>query len=536
MTASENRSSLALPWHKLRLQKRELPLLVVYAFAFAALHWTATPWSGQGYFSLWYLPAGLRFAVMWARGPRLTPWIILAELTADVCTGTISLTAPDALQAVTGAMRPGLTYGLALATVRHFARKRTGTLSLPPMMLGLAAIAAPALNALMVVPFETFLPNDAGRYRIGVDVVIALTGLAVGDLLGILVLSPLLLWVTALIENPRRARFKRPPLRPVLEDALVIGGCLLLTVALWRAGLGAQPAPSLLAGAWIGLRHGRTAAWLAILAQVAVFLPYSAWRLTDAARLELHLGIAAVVLVTWLAGSFSDAQRSAQRMLDRRNRLLFQAERLKTLRAMSVAVIHEISQPLSTLAIEAGHLAHATVGLAPDIADSAALVDRKARALSDLVRRLRRFGGRDVDEPSPLPVAMLLQTASQIVSAEMRASGGRIECLGVPPDLVVQAQEIELTQALVNLLRNALTASPGEAVSVGAKHHRDEVRIEVSNPLTAASTTPNGAGMGVGLVIARTIVEAHGGTLVRQDIPGSARFIISLPLLAGVLA
>ena len=38
------------------------------------------------------------------------------------------------------------------------------------------------------------------------------------------------------------------------------------------------------------------------------------------------------------------------------DRMLFQAERLKTLRAMSVAVIHEISQPLSTLAIEAKHL------------------------------------------------------------------------------------------------------------------------------------------------------------------------------------
>ncbi|KMS51807.1 histidine kinase [Novosphingobium barchaimii LL02] len=511
-------------------KKREVPLLVAYAFSFAFLHWTASPWGGAGFFSLWYPPAGLRFAMLWNCGPRITPWLIVAELCADIATGVIHLGAPDTLQAMTGIMRPGITYGIAIAAVRHIAREHTDTLALPPMTLGLAAVAAPALNALMVVPFEALLPSDAGRYRIGVDIAISLTGLAVGDLLGILVLAPLLLWLAAVAGAPRRMRIAMPPLRPVLEDATVIGGCLLLTIALWRAGLGAQPAPGLLAGAWIGLRHGRIAAWLAILAQVLVFLPYSAGPLDDAARLELHLGIAAVVLVTWLAGSFSDAQKTSRAAIDKRNRLLFQAERLKTLRAMSVAVIHEISQPLSTLAIEAGHLRSVTQDLDPEIADSAALVDRKARALSDLVRRLRRFGGRDVDEPSPLPVAMLMQTACQIVAAEVRGSSGRLECAAVAPDLVVQAQEIELTQALVNLLRNAFAASPGETVSVRAYAVRGEARIEVANPVTVASAS---AGMGVGLVIARTIIEAHGGTLVREDETACIRFALTLPLLAG---
>jgi two-component system sensor kinase FixL len=509
---------------------RDVPLLGAYALAFALLHWTASPWSGAGFFSLWYPAAGLRFAVLWSRGPRMTPWLILAEVCADCAAGIIHLGAPDALQAVVGAIRPGLTCGLSIVAVRHIARGRVDTLALPPMTLGLAAVAAPALNALMVMPFEAFLPPDAGRYRIGVDVVISLTGLAVGDLLGILVLSPLLLWLAGVAEAPPHKRIALPPLRPVLEDVLVIGGCLLFTMALWHAGLGAQPAPGLLAGAWIGLRHGRIAAWLAILAQIIVFLPYSAGQLDDATRLELHLGIAAVVLVTWLAGSFSDAQKASRRLIDKRNRMLFQAERLKTLRAMSVAVIHEISQPLSTLAIEAGHLRAVTQSLGAEIADSAALVDRKAQALSELVRRLRRFGGRDVDEPSPLPVAMLVQTACQIVSAEARGTGARLECAAVAPDIAVHAQEIELTQALVNLVRNALAASPGGTVSIRAFAREEEVRIEVANPV---SVGPAGSGMGVGLVIARTIVEAHAGTLVREDEAGWICFVLTLPMLPG---
>jgi len=527
------------PLRGLALRREDAVLLALYALGFALLHWAARPWGGAGFFSLWYPAAGLRFAVLWGRGARLTPWLVLAELATDWTVGVFSLGDPNVAQAITGAMRPGLTCGFAIALVRHLAKGRGDALALPPMMLGLAAVTAPALNALMVVPFEAWLPVEAGRYRSGVDIAISLTGLAVGDLLGILVLAPLLLWLAALARGAAplrlRAVFSGSHLRPLLEDVLVMALCLLLTIALWRAGLGAQPAPGLLAGAWIGLRHGRTAAWFAICAQVCVFLPYSAGALGDAQRLELHLGLAAVVLVTWLAGSFSDAQKASRMLLDKRNRLLFQAERLKTLRAMSVAVIHEISQPLSTLAIEAAHLKSVTAHLDADTAASAALVDRKARALSDLVRRLRRFGGRDVDEPSPVPVAMLVQTACQIVAPEARAAGGRLDCAPVAADLAVQAQEIELTQALVNLLRNALAASPGQVVRLAALPRAEDVRIEVSNPAPSSPDAASG-GMGVGLAIARTIVEAHGGTLTRHDEPGLVRFTISLPLLTGAFA
>lgn len=526
----------------LALRREDLVILALYALAFALLHWAATPWAGAGFFSLWYPAAGLRFAVLWHRGSRLTPWLMLTEVLTDAAVGVFPLTGPEALQAITGAMRPGLTCGLAIAAVRHMAKGHGDALALPPMTLGLAAVAAPTLNALMVIPFEVWLPVEAGRYRIGVDTAISLTGLAVGDLLGILVLAPLLLWAAAVAERSTRLRIPQPSLRALAEDVLVMVLCLLLTTALWRAGLGAQPIPSLLAGAWIGLRHGRTAAWFAILAQVMLFLPYSAGPLDDGRRLELHLGLAAVVLVTWLAGSFCDAQAAARRHIDKRNRLLFQAERLKTLRAMSVAVIHEISQPLSTLAIEAAHLKCVTAHLDDDTAASAALVDRKARALSELVRRLRRFGGRDVDEPSPLPVPMLVQTACQIVGAEARASGGRLHCTPVAVDLVVQAQEIELTQALVNLLRNAVAASPGEIIHLAVHTHAEDVLIEVSNPVSEdplpsrSIATGTTAGMGVGLVIARTIIEAHGGALSRSDEAGLVRFTISLPLLTGAFA
>ena len=226
--------------------------------------------------------------------------------------------------------------------------------------------------------------------------------------------------------------------------------------------------------------------------------------------------------------------------LSRRDRLLFQAERLKTLRAMSVAVIHEISQPLSTLAIEAKHLHEITVSADPEIAGSAALIDRKAAALSTLVRRLRRFGGRAVDEPTPLPVGTLIDTVAALARPEARSLDVVLSIDTVDPDLVILAQEVEIAQAVVNLVRNAVQASGDRRVSLSAMRVDEAVWISIVNrcpphrgdPLRGIDGPGTLPGMGVGLLIARAIVEAHGGTLTRVDeAGGETRATIALPLM-----
>lgn len=465
----------------------------------------------------------------------MTPWLMVTELATDLATGTLPLSDLTLLGDALGVCRPALGCGIAVAGAQWIARRASGPLTLPPMPFGMAAVAGPALNALLVLPMEVLLPRSALPHNIMADIVISLTGLAVGDLLGVLVLAPALLWVADAISQPRMPRRASLAVRALFEDLLVMAACLLLTHLLWRAGLGVQPMPMLLAGAWIGLRRGRTSAWFAILIEMLLFLPYSAGNLTDDARLELHLGIAAVVLVTWLAGSFADAQATAKKQLERRNRMLFQAERLKTLRGMSVAVIHEISQPLSTLAIEAAHLRDVTSGLGPDIVQSVELVDRKAQILAELVRTLRRFGGRDRAETTILSVGVLMEAARQIVAPELRAQNCRLELIDPSPDLMVEAQEIELTQALVNLLSNAIAASPHKSVRLRAKRSGNCVEINVTNVLDEIRLAGDmgvstHSGMGIGLIIVRTIVEAHGGTLIRDDMGDLARFVISLPL------
>jgi C4-dicarboxylate-specific signal transduction histidine kinase len=233
-------------------------------------------------------------------------------------------------------------------------------------------------------------------------------------------------------------------------------------------------------------------------------------------RIALHSGLAAVAISAYLAGSFSEGQRRARADIARRDRVLFQAERLKTLRAMSVAVIHEISQPLSTLAIESRHLAAISedpAAHATDIRESARLIERKAETLSNMVRRLRRFGGRAVDEPSLLSLSRVLDETVHLAAGEARAGRSSLR-LNVPEeDLLIMGQEVELTQALLNLVRNAIAASPGSAIDISLKLSNSEAAIHISNSVNRDSK--GYGGMGIGSLVARAIIEAHGGRLER---------------------
>lgn len=533
MAAMASESVPVSCWQRRRWipDQRQVALLVAYAAGFAIAHWMAGAWGGAGFYSVWYPAAGLRLALLWYAGAWLTPYVALTEVSVDIAKGIFSLSSPDWPLILWGIVRPVFAYGVTVATIRWLASGSRATVLIPPMPFGLAAVAAPNIAALTALP-ESLLRPDMTRVQSINDVMTSLSAFAVGDLLGVLVLAPPLLWIAELLtRRPRLWRWRMADISwsALAEGSVLLAGGIVITESLRRLGLGVQPMPVILAVAWIGLRFGRAAAWVALAIVALLMLPQTAEDMTTGARLQLHLSLATVVVVGYLAGSFADAQRQARADVERRDRLLFQAERLKTLRAMSVAVIHEICQPLSTLAIEAKHL-HDITGISdPEIAESAALIDRKAATLSNLVRRLRRYGGRTVDEPTPLPLSALIESVAALAAPEAKNEGVTLKIDPVDPDLVVLAQEVELAQAVMNLLRNAIQAAGDSQVRLSAVKLNDQIEIMVLNRLSV-DVAPK-AGMGVGTLVARAIVEAHGGTLSRIISPhGEVKAAISLPL------
>jgi signal transduction histidine kinase len=271
---------------------------------------------------------------------------------------------------------------------------------------------------------------------------------------------------------------------------------------------------------------------MAIVATSVIVLPLTGQVSSEAEEIRLHMLLASIAAVGFLAGSFAEAESRSHAELARRNRMLYHADRLKTLRAMSVAVIHEISQPLSTIAIEAKNLAvqaHHEGVEQSEFQVTADLIARKARDLAQMVRRLRSFGDRAADDPSPIPISQLLADLSIIAAPEAKTANVRLELDGGPHACVI-GQDIEIRQALLNLVRNAIAASPsGETVRISHVVNEGRVRFSVENALPAAATFR--PGMGIGLIVARSITEANGGW-IREERPAPlrVRFVVDLPL------
>lgn len=525
--------SLPVARYTLDQPKRVFALWIAYGIAFVLAHHIARAWGGAHFFSLWYPAAGVRVALLWHCGARWAPAIALYECLIQLGTGVVPMDSPDIWNDLGGVARAPLVYGATIGLVQWMQKHGKSDLSVAPMPFGLASVLAPTAAAFVAGFWEWLSPSIAPDLSTQ-PFATTIAAFLVGDLLGVLLIAPPLLWLAARIDrvggvNP----LTWPSPARMAEAGLVF--CIGWSLAFALASVDPQISltPVLVTATWVGLRCGRHGAWAAIMICAAIVLPWTASMTSVTTRFALHMGLAGVAISAYLAGSFADAQARARRDIARRDRILFQAERLKTLRAMSVAVIHEISQPLSTLAIESRHLSAISRAPDPNVADmaqSAALIERKADTLADMVRRLRRFGGRAVDEPSALSLRRLVNDGIGIVAAEARALRCQISMTTQAGDPMVHGQEVELTQALLNLVRNAMAASPGGIIAIDILADTATVSVRVSNRVEALSREYTG--MGIGTLVARAIVEAHGGQLDRdrgQD--NMVHHIIRLPLM-----
>jgi len=492
-------------------------LWLAYLVAFSISHEIARIWGGAYFFSLWYPAAGIRFAFLWRYGARWTFLIAAAELLAQSLLWTVIEHQVVSPRMAVDIILPSLTSGGVIAAIRYESRRNPSELAIAPLPLGLAAILTPTFTALVRGGWEWVSSHyDASATFLPTSIFL------LGDMLGILIVAPFLLWLSEGKGRWGELRLSWPDLR---QAALVfaLGWSLALLLPDLRL------MPIMLSMTWLGLRYGSKGAWIAIILSSGVTLFWSAKVPDIPTQIGLHIGLAVAAVSAYLAGSYTDAQQAAREIIARRDRLLFQAERLKTLRAMSVAVIHEISQPLSTLAIESRHLA-AISRNDTEIAGSAALIARKVETLSTTIRRLRRFGGRAVDEPSPLSLGLLLSEVVKLAIGETGQKLDRAQLIVPATDVFVVGQEIELTQAFLNLVRNAMSASPTRPITILLSSNAQGASIMIANP--HANVVSDSGGFGVGSLIARAIIMAHGGTLIRKDgRDGLIRHEVCLPII-----
>lgn len=268
--------------------------------------------------------------------------------------------------------------------------------------------------------------------------------------------------------------------------------------------------------------------------------------------MELAVGearLGARRIFTGFVRDLTESQQTHARMQELQQELLH-TSRLRTTGQMAAAIAHELNQPLTAVAnyLHAGQrlLAAASPDMAR-IGEAVELAAQQTLRAGEIIRRLRAFVSRGEPQRRPEGVAKLIEEASALALLGAKESNIHVS-LRLSPDLPdVQVDRVQVQQVLLNLLRNAVEAMENQAtrdLTVTAQMDVDGVRISVADsgpgvpPEIAAQlfqpfVTTKPDGMGIGLSVCRTIVEAHGGRLWTEAAPeGGTVFQFTVPVAA----
>jgi hypothetical protein len=246
-----------------------------------------------------------------------------------------------------------------------------------------------------------------------------------------------------------------------------------------------------------------------------------------------------------------DDQMQAEEALRRASDKLARATQAASLAELSASIAHEVNQPLAAI-VANSHACHRWLSAEPPNIDRAKItaerITRDANAAADVISRIRALFRRAPQDRSSENVNSLIAEVCRLMADKVAVQDIRIET-NLEPDLPsVALDRVQVQQALMNLIRNGIEAM--DAVIDGARvlqvHSRRDgpgsICIEVRDAGTGFKDpervfepffTTKQNGMGMGLAICRSIVEAHGGRLwAANNETRGATVAFTLPLNA----
>jgi two-component system, LuxR family, sensor kinase FixL len=229
---------------------------------------------------------------------------------------------------------------------------------------------------------------------------------------------------------------------------------------------------------------------------------------------------------------------------------LFHLSRLNTVSHMASGLTHELNQPLSAITNYLSGMQRLLVGRTDELSRTLRDALRNASAQSvragQIVRRLRDFMAHGEPDLRVEGIANLLDEASNLAFVGWKERGVNLRFNLHPDADSVLVDKIQIQQVLLNLLRNAVEAmemvTRRELVIATTLVESDMVEISVADTgpgidhnfaaqLFQPFATTKRHGMGVGLSISRTIIEAHGGRILAEPNPeGGTIFRFTVPL------
>jgi two-component system, LuxR family, sensor kinase FixL len=267
--------------------------------------------------------------------------------------------------------------------------------------------------------------------------------------------------------------------------------------------------------------------------------------------LELNVGEVKTGHQRFFTGFIRDlteSQKTEMRLQELQSELVH-VSRLTALGEMASALAHELNQPLSAIAnyLKGSRrlLEESTDERSATLRDAVERAAEQALRAGQVIRRLRDFVSRRDSERRVEDVKKLVEEASALALVGVKDKGVRVRFDLSPRTDFVLADKVQVQQVLLNLIRNAIDAmeesdrrelmiatapAPDNMVEISVADTGAGIAPEIAAQLFQPFVTSKRQGMGVGLSISRTIVEAHGGSITQRPNPGSGTvFSFTLP-------
>jgi two-component system C4-dicarboxylate transport sensor histidine kinase DctB len=297
------------------------------------------------------------------------------------------------------------------------------------------------------------------------------------------------------------------------------------------------------------------------LSSLALSLFFISFQRQRALVVERRQGVRLKALVADRTQELSDAnmslqgeveeRRNAELQLRRTQNELVQAGKLAALGQMSAAIAHEINQPLAAIRT---YVASTKVLMARGEAEPSArnldLINNLAQRMADITTHLKMFARKsEVGMPETVNLSEAVKGAMLLLESQVAEAQVDVR-LDLDPDVFVTGYTVQLEQAVINIVRNALdavadVAEPAIVIAVERQGPVALLRVSDNGSGIAAAdlrlifdpfftTKPVGIGLGLGLSITYGIVQNSGGQIraVNRD-GGGAEVTVELPVAGG---
>lgn len=240
---------------------------------------------------------------------------------------------------------------------------------------------------------------------------------------------------------------------------------------------------------------------------------------------------------TGFVRDLSERQKTEARLQELQSELVH-ISRLTAMGEMASALAHELNQPLSAIAnyMKGSRrlLEERTDDDSRMIRDAMDKAAEQSLRAGEIIRRLRDFVARGETERHVESIRKLIEEASALALVGAKEQGVRVRFSFAPEQDLVLADKVQIQQVILNLMRNAMEAMEGSSrreltisttpvdggmIRIDVADTGHGVAPEVAGQLFQPFVTTKPHGMGVGLSISRTIVEAHGGQITVEPNP-----------------